>query len=55
MSTDFTMRVVTGSSSKPQLYITKELKQIGVKKGDMVAVMVRDNKIIIQKAKVVIE
>jgi len=55
MTNDFTMRIVTGTSNKPQLYLTKELRQLGLKKGDTVVVMVRDNKIIIQRAKVVIE
>ena len=50
-----TVRTVTGTDSRPQLYLTKELKELNLKAGDHVAVMVKDGKIIIQKAKIKVE
>ncbi|MCD6131848.1 MAG: hypothetical protein J7J61_07090 [Candidatus Hydrothermae bacterium] len=49
------IRTVTGTSGRPQLYLTKELRELNLKAGDHVAVMVEDNKIIIQKAKIKVE
>jgi len=50
-----TVRTVTGTDTRPQLYLTKELKELNLKAGDHVAVMVKDGKIIIQKAKIKVE
>ena len=49
------IRTVTGTNSRPQLYLTKELRELNLKAGDHVAVMVEDNKIVIQKAKIKVE
>jgi len=49
------IRTVTGTSGRPQLYLTKELRELDLKAGDHVAVMVEDNKIIIQKARIKVE
>jgi len=49
------IRTVTGTNSRPQLYLTKELRELNLKAGDHVAVMIEDNKIVIQKAKIKVE
>ncbi len=43
------IRKVTGTKEKPQLYITKELKKINATAGDFVAIRVVDGKIVITK------
>jgi len=50
-----TLRTITGTDGKPQLYISKELKKLGLKKGDSVVVLVKDGKIIIAKARIEVE
>lgn len=47
-----TIRKITGREDHPQLYLTKELRELRLKKGDMVAVVIEDNKIVIQRAKI---
>lgn len=49
------IRVVTGYSNHPQIYITKELRLLNWKPGDTVMITVTNGKIIIQKVKVDIE
>jgi len=55
INSNMTVRTVTGSDSKPQLYLTKELKKLGLKKGDHVVVLVDGKRIIIQRAKIDVE
>jgi len=52
---DLSIRTVTGRENSPQLYLTKELKKLNLQVGDKVAVIVKDNKIIIQKARIDVE
>jgi len=49
------VRTITGRANSPQLYLTKELKQLKLKPGDKVAVIVEGNKITIQRAKIEVE
>ena len=55
MPSKISIRTVTGTSGRPQLYLTKELRELNLKAGDHVAVMIEDNKIVIQKAKIKVE
>lgn len=55
MPSKISIRTVTGTNSRPQLYLTKELRELNLKAGDHVAVMIEDNKIVIQKAKIKVE
>jgi len=49
------IRTVTGTNGRPQLYLSKELKILGFKVGDTVAVIVEDDCIMIKKAKLSVE
>jgi len=49
------IRTVTGSNGRPQLYLSKELKILGFEVGDTVAVIVEDDCIMIKKAKLSVE
>ncbi|MCD6513839.1 MAG: AbrB/MazE/SpoVT family DNA-binding domain-containing protein [Candidatus Odinarchaeota archaeon] len=51
--TNIKIRQVTGSNEYPQLLISAELKKLGLKKGDYVKIYIEDNRIIIERAKVI--